>query len=416
MQKTLQLYALSSMVIAQAFLAQPAYAQLPSGLRYDDGFAHFYVTERGTTEGTQQISRYNLFASARILGTGIAANSAFEFLVKQGTREVGRFTCNGSPGWRTARRPETPADSLFVADCANRDAFYTVDGALSVEVYFIDDRTDARTLVRTHAVDVRRLSRARGNGQADRDDFVVNAHAEIGAVMIEAVSQGRRSMYAALSGPAGGDTIPLNTVMLYVPRSSATSPGSLQLRCSVDGERLELPFATIFANEGTNLDNRRHVGTEGRYVDRQVVGDSLHFRTDGFVLPLTFGTPETGASDRVNMSAHSGSWECELRSADRTVFRTIRFVVTTEGVAPHAEEAAGLSLPEGVHLVDAIIPSAGPLDERTDPVLAGAGAFYGRAWATEAGRAAHASIPARGEAYPASARRITASTGRRRAP
>jgi acetylornithine deacetylase/succinyl-diaminopimelate desuccinylase-like protein len=113
------------------------------------------------------------------------------------------------------------------------------------------------------------------------------------------------------------------------------------------------------------------------------------------------------------MSAHPGNWECELRAADRTVFRTIRFVVTAEGVAPHAEETAGLSLPEGVHLVDAVIPSEGPLDERTDPALARAGAFYGRAWATDAGRAAHASIPARGEAYPPSARRSAASTRRR---
>lgn len=413
MRNGLRLLVLGSMVLAHTLLAERAHAQLPAGLRYDDGFAHFYVTDRGTTEGTQQVSRYNLFASARILGTGIAANSALEFVVKQGTREVGRFTCNGSPGWRMARRPETPADSLFVADCANRESFYTVDGVLTVEVYFVDDRTDARTLVRTHAVDVRRLSRTRGNGQADRDDFVVNAHAEVGAVLIETVSQGRRSMYAALSGSGGGDTITLNTVMLYVPRSSPTSPGSLQLRCSVNGERLELPFATLFANEGTNIDNRRYVGTEGRYVDRQVVGEYLHFRTDGFMLPLTFGTPETGASDRVNMSAHPGSWECELRAADRTVFRTIRFVVTAEGVAPHAEEAASLSLPEGVHLVDAVIPAEGPLDERTDPALARAGAFYGRPWATDAGRAAHANIPARGDAYPPSARRSAAATRRR---
>ena len=412
MQKALQFLGVLWIGLLQALLAESAHAQLPSGLRYDDGFAHFYVTDRGTTEGTQQVSRYNLFASARILGTGIAPNSAFEFVVRQGTREVGRFTCNGSPGWRTARLPETPADSLFVADCANRDSFYTVDGVLTVEVAFIDDRTDARTLVRTHTVDVRRLSRARGNGQPDRDDFVVNAHAEIGAVLLETVSAGRRSMYAALSGSGGGDTISLNTVMLYVPRSSPTSPGSLQLRCSVNGERIELPFATLFANEGTNIDQRRYVGTEGRYVNRQVVGEYLHFRTDGFVLPLTFGTPETGASDRVNLSAHTGSWECELRAADRSVFRTIRFVVTAEGVAPHAEEGAGLSLPEGVHLVDAVVPSEGALDERTDPAAARAGAFYGRAWATDVGRTAHASIPARGEAYPPSARR-SASTIRR---
>ena len=83
----------------------------------------------------------------------------------------------------------------------------------------------------------------------------------------------------------------------------------------------------------------------------------------------------------------------------------VRFQVDANGrIAAHPEEAAGLSLPEGWHLVDGDVPADSPLDARTDPAAARAGAFYGRSWVTPEGRAMAARLPQIGEGYPPSAR------------
>ena len=133
------------------FTAAPASAQLPEGLRFDDAFAFYQVQQRSRMRSGRPEEAYEFQASARILGTNIARNSAFEFTIKRGRRTLGTFICPGVPTALMSRE----VDSLTVNRCSDRNLELDVTGELTVEVRFIDDNDDEKYLAATHTVTVR---------------------------------------------------------------------------------------------------------------------------------------------------------------------------------------------------------------------------------------------------------------------
>jgi len=388
-----------------AVTADGASADLPDGVRYDDGFVRFVAVNHHARE------QWFLESQVRLLGTGVPRGSAFKFVVKQGRRVLSTTTCEGQLNWRGDS--EGAPDRFFVGGCIDRDQPITVAGPLTVDVIFLNDDDGSETVLRTHPLDVRSVTRQRLAGNEAPDHFFINLHAEAAAMLIEQVPM-RLRRAGAEAGGRPGSAARSNDVFLNLVRSPEGNIRDTTLRCTVEGERLDL---------GTD-DTARRVGGTGNQPQtvtqvlrvrgqNNVAQEDIGWEWDVIQLPLTFGTGTGAQSNRyVNMDAHPGRWECLLRRSDRRVIRRFAFTVGADGlVLPHPEEEAGLVLHPGAHLADGVIPDDSPIDRRTDPRAARGGAFYGRAWATPQGRAIGAGIPAIGEAYPSTAR---SRRGRRR--
>jgi hypothetical protein len=375
--------------------ASSAEAQLPDGIRYDDGFAYFSLSNHRSVSNNVPTAAWSLAGSARVIGANVARGSAFKFVLKSGRRVLGQIVCEGGGGYGGLYAPGAPTDRFDVAHCTDRQMRLDATGPITVEVYFIDDATDEEHLARTHVVDVRKLTRLRHTGQSEPDEFFINYHAETAAVLIEQVP----FRHFRLHSQGIGSSANSNQVLVHMPWSlGETNLFQAKMRCTVDGQRIELQ------NDGvTALDPEPHsqqTATQITLDGRRTVGEYVRFVYRTLVLPITFGTDRaTGGFTRIE--EHPGAWECNVRHPDRRTLRTFRFTVLPNGsFAPHAEEAAGLSLGERVHLIDVDVPADSPIDERTDPASVRAGAFYGRAWATDAGRQTAARIPQIGAAFP----------------
>lgn len=379
-----------------ALAPTPAAAQ-PAGVRYDDGYVYLAATNHHSRE------EWYLNASARLLGTGIARGSAFKFVLKQGRRVLSTTVCEGRLNWHG--RSEGPQDRMFTSECIDREQPVTVTGMLTVDVVFIDDDTGAETLLRSHPLDVRSLTRERLGGQPSPSHFFVNHHAEAAAMFIEQVVWHTRRAHAEIN-QSQGSPADRNNVYLNFRRSPEGNIPDTTMRCTVDGQRVDLGEDDIARRVSTGHNRSSVIQVLKVPGQINVDQDPLVWEWAVIQLPLTFGSGD-GAdwTPYVNMNAHPGRWECLLRRDDRRVIRRFAFTVGADGlVQPHAEESAGLVLHPGAHLVDGVIPGDSPIDARTDPRSARPGAFFGRAWATPAGRAIGAGIPAIGEPFPSTGR------------
>ncbi|MEM1415568.1 MAG: hypothetical protein AAGH15_11735 [Myxococcota bacterium] len=383
-----------------ALSAAPAAADLPEGVRFDDAFAHYRVQTRSSISNGQPSEGWYLEAQAQLLGTGIAPGSAFRFVLKSGRRVLGQKTCDGTLD-RFGVERDAPPNRFWVTVCKDTDLRLTATGPITVEVFFIDNATEAETLVRTHTVDMRRVAKSDRDGGDLPGEYFINRHADVAAMVIE-----------QHPGFTTRTRSRLHTVHLHAWAAVEGYVASPRLRCSVDGEHVPLPYDRV----GASSDDE-HV-REVRVVrgERRTEREEIRFRRYTYELPLTFGAdPEGHRQNYFDLGSKPGAWECQVRDEERRAFRVFRFQVDAAGqIAAHPEEAAGLSLPDGWHLLDADVPADSPLDARTDPAAARAGAFYGRAWATPEGRAMGGRLPAIGSPYPPSARLRGARRGRRR--
>lgn len=376
-------------------------ADLPTGLQYDDGFAFFDLVTRGEWNNNVATAYWYPSAMVRIVGTTVPNGSAMRFVLKAGSRSLGEMTCPLRAGRHNSGGGQTDRFEIF--NCQGSTLRLTETGAITIEARYIDDSTDAEHLARTHTIDVRRTSRVRGSGQADMPEYFVNHHAETAAMLIEQIPPQHRSLYEA----GDGGTTHVSTVKMYV----ALSPNDARLdnatlRCSVNGERIEMTHDTFQGANNMQIRSATQTTLEGS----RTVPDYMHFKRLALTLPLVFQPLADDTRGYANLSAHPGAWECSFRTPDRHVTRTFRFTVGADGlIAPHPEENAGLSLAPLVHLLDTDIPADSPVDGRTDVASTRAGAFYGRAWGTAEGRAMGARVPQIGEGFPQSARATRAA-------
>jgi len=385
-------------LMAGALAPAGARAELPAGVRYDDGFARFVATNHHAEE------KWFLTSSARLLGTGVPRGSAFKFVVKKGRRVLATTVCEGKLNSRG--RSEGPPDRFLVGQCIDREQPITVAGALEVEVRFIDDTTGSETVLRTHPLDVRTVRRQRLGGQDAASHFFVNLHAEAAAMLIEQVPMHQRRSGAEAGGRPGSAADRNNVYVSWV-RSPDGNLRDMTLRCTADGAPVDLGSDDTARAVSGHGDEPQTV-TQVLKVRGQVnvEQEDIGWVWDVVQLPLTFGTGDGAEwTQYTNMDAHPGRWECLLRRPDRRVVRRFAFMVGPDGrIQPHAEERAGLVLHPDTHLADGVIPEDSPVDARTDPAQTRRGAFFGRAWATPEGRAIGAGVPAIGEPYPSTAR------------
>ena len=386
------------------FTARPVSADLPDGLQYDDGFAYFRLANHGTVSNNVPSADYTLFSYARILGEGIAQGSALKFVVKKGRRALHTFTCQGELTYRHRMHPSNSPDGLSVAACTDRGHRFDATGQLSVEVYFIDDETDQEHLAATHTLDVRLLRQENHQGRPRPGHYFVNQHAFTAVAFIDQLPVHHQHMFSAVRGNRGSGA-GQNEVLLHVHRSQQSSPGTLALRCSVNGERIQIPAHQV---QSEQLSQHSSNATEVHRAGTSTEGDHMHWRRDILRLPLTWGDQEN--SNLPKLDDHPGQWDCQLRDDNRRTFREFSFTVSDGVIQPHPEEATGLHFPNGVHLVTIKVPADGPGDDRTDPRETRSGAFYGRRWQSSEARAMGGAIPRIGDAYPRSGR----SRGRRR--
>lgn len=391
-------FAAVAIAIVPLVATSTAFAELPEGLRYDDGFAYFRTDNRGSVSGNQPTSEYAIRANARVLGEQTSRNDSFKFVFKQGNRTLGQLACGARPETDSSRRML----GVYVHNCADRDLRMSATGAIQVEVYYVSDATDAEHLARTHVIDVLQTTRFRGTGAQEPSEFVVNLHSRQPVVLIERVSREAPTFYKA----AGGYGVSYPTVALNLQVSDGL-PADLQLRCSVGGNPIAADRRDI--DRGQRIHSA--TATETRVVARnRNEAEEIRWSTFQVFLPLTWGTDDT--QGRARIDEHDGRWECVLRDEQRNDFLTFSFTAEGGVIAPHPEEATGLSLPPNVHLVEARFHTHAAL-ERTDPSATQTG-FFGRPWATDEVRAMARSLPAVGTPYPPSARPARAARGRRR--
>jgi hypothetical protein len=396
---------MSRLLALASFLAclglhSAAFADLPAGMHYDDGFAYYSVVSRGVVNDNRPTDAYYFSANARILGNNIARDSAFRFVYKQGGRTLLTVTCNGRPTYRAAYLPTNPPDGFTVANCTNAEKLMDAAGEVSVEVTFIDDGTDKEHLVATHTVEVVRIRKENHARKEQPADYIVNQYGASAVVLLDQVGRGQHHVFGAMDGNEASGSAPQSEVNLVFLRASGASPNSdVTLRCSVDGTRLDFGNARIRASI---VQERSSRAIQALSDGRNAVQEPFHYTADRYRLPIYFGEVEGMG---VRLEDHPGRWECSLRDSERRPIRDFAFSVAGGLIQPHAEEKSGLHFPAGVHLADVSILGANAVDERTDPASAQAIPFYGRGWQTDEGRAMGKRVAVIGEPFPSSVRR-----------
>jgi hypothetical protein len=376
-----------------------AWADPVAGVTYDEAFAWFSVRNSGSMSNSVPSHTWGLEAVVRAVGPGIPKGSAFTLVIKQGARELARATTPGTVAWELVRdHPSNPADAFSAS--FSRVGNLSATGAISVEVYFVNDSDDSETLLHTHEIEVRRATRLRNDRKEGPAEFFINRHGESPVMIIQRVPGRTRSYLSGYRGRGQGFS-PKNAVYLSASRSYAAANNlgaDMRLRCTVNGERVELENDAV-----TGRPDRVETASEVRPRGNQLETDAIQFERFTLGLPLTFGTDDEVWAAHTRLEDHPGQWACSIRNAARNALREFSFVVSADGnIAPHPEEAHVTLIP-GAHFVQTTIPATdNPLDVRTDP--ASRTFFYGRSWSSAEGRQMAGAVPAIGSAFPPTAR------------
>lgn len=395
------------LLVGSAF-AQTAHADLPAGVVFDDSFPFYAAQEHSEMSNNRPTNRYAVLSWARLLGENIPQGSGWRFVYKQGRRTLATATCNGNRAFRRPNRGDTPHDTFVAARCSTGDeTFLTATGAITVEVFFINDDDDSVTQVATHEIDVRELRQESHDGSDRTSDYSVNLHGFGAVVFLDQVQRQEQYTFSGMSGlEMSGGTAGDSQVNLIMTRSSGHGPDrTYRLRCSVDGTRIDFGHARM--DQGS-VAQRRTSSMQVLRGGPSTQQEYFHFQTDRYRLPIVWGDNTNGA----RLEDHPGRWECDMRDDERRTIREFAFTVAAGMIQAHPEEA-GMNFPARVHLADVTLPGDNAADDRTDPAVARTEAFWGRGFQTAEGRAMGARVAQVGEAYPRSAR-SRRGRGRRR--
>lgn len=166
-----------ALIFASCLAVATAFAQLPDGLKFDDGFTwvechNFETVENNVVKGSW-VPEVNL----RIWGK-VPDRSGFKIELKQNGKELSEFLTDGY----SLRLAGRPAEGLVLVgywkDAQRTDA----TGMLTLDVTYIDGQTNKEYLAKSLKVDVRKTARTRGSvGNRDpyAPSFYVNRHSEI---------------------------------------------------------------------------------------------------------------------------------------------------------------------------------------------------------------------------------------------
>ena len=387
-----------------ASLSTGAMAQLPEGLRWDDGYTYFTVdSHRGTKDGKPYSEGWMLKTALRIWGN-VPKRSGFRVIVEKDGKELANYHGEGALGWTAP-----PNQAVFVLQhdrLGDRNQIVPVVGEVNVKCYYIDGNDDQEYLGRTYVLDVRKVGKVRGTPSKptqDAPEWFVNRHSEVLNSVLWLKGRGE-SCYVA-SGRM--DTWDRNRVEVTLNVSTAEGQQHPRgfIRATVNGERLDLGNDdAIHCDESTS---RGYVATfTSRKAEKYHKGppykEYINFRQYAVTLPLTWGGEGTWVDpEHLNLSEHPGDWELRWIEEGNTL-RIWRFTVKDGMPIPHPEQAAaGLSLHERAYFIETEIPADSVLDERLVPDEIMQGCFSHLGWKSDEGRAMAAKVAAKGKPYPA---------------
>ncbi|MEZ5429320.1 MAG: hypothetical protein R2747_23935 [Pyrinomonadaceae bacterium] len=358
-----------------------------------------------------------LKSSLRILGT-FPKRSAFRIAVKKNGNELASTRCEGNvytkEGDIYLRTPQSrKMRDLNYEDfmttgyrCFDEKAVIREIGNLDVEIYLIDGDTDKETLVRKHKIDVHRATKVRGlpaKPQPDVSDYYIQRHSEASVAFAFFIQNNQenpsyfKNPINQLGSPTYGDLYIYTT---YSPDEQTRLPSNPFVRCTVDGQKLNLPRDDIRMNEDQG---RREIGI---YIDRIApkyktgppYKDPVEFVGLVFKLPVFTGEGEY-SKPPMKIEDHPGKWECSV-VANGVTYRTFRWTVDSNGIVPHPEQNNGnVNLFYKAALIEMEIPAGGsPNDYRLMP-MPEAGLFYGVPWSTPEGKAMAAKVPKKGNPF-----------------
>jgi hypothetical protein len=341
-----------------------------------------------------------------MIGPSMPQHSSFKIVVTKTGQPQATIRCEGGIPVVPVNQAR-PSFLPMTGHCYDDTQLVKGEGKFGVAIYFVNGDDDSGRLVRNYEIEVHKVDRVRGsvtNPQPDVPNYYVSRHSEVLSSII-------------YLRPAGADPYVIDTRprtfgenrVEIVYNSSTTDEGQQIggeysfLRCTVDGQKIELKNDKVLNNRPTSRDYQEiqtdrlapefKRGTEYR--------DEINFRQYYVVLPLTWGR-QGMYQNYTKLEEHPGRWECTYREGVNVV-RTWRWTVGPDGsVAPHPEEgSAGLSLFPGGHLVETEIPAGGSfIDRRIFPEAVRAGFLYGHRWQTPEGRAMAARVPAKGTPWP----------------
>lgn len=386
-----------------------ARADLPEGIKFDDGFTWIECRNFENYDGGKPLGQWVPTISVRVLGTNIPERSGWKFVFKKEGKTLAEYTADGY----AVSFNRGPSQGMNIVGFWRDNPRMTDEGAIDWEIYYIDGKSDKEYLAKTLKLDVRKVAHERGSvGQRDPGPgaFIINRHAEV----LSSILYCRDVEYPSYTQVPPGyysDRV-VELVVNYAKTSAAETPAFGRLKVEVDGKEIEMkvPNNNVMQDEMGGGENAGDINFEhsDRAAEKYFSGgppykERVGFVRKAFVLPLQWG-PKPAAPrtpSKVFTNDHPGEWKVTW-IIDRKPVRIFKFKIGPDGLpVPHAEQQAGLSLLPNAVLVETEIPKEGAaFDGRLTPEFVKQGAFYGRPWATDAMKKLAEQVPTKFTPFP----------------
>lgn len=400
----------TTVTLVSTCLAGLCMAQLPDGLKFDDGFTWVECHNFETVENNVVKGFWVPECSFRIWGK-VPDRSGFKIELKQNGKVVSEYLTDGYP-LSLARRP---SEGLVIVGFWKDAQRTNASGPMTLDVSYIDGTTNKEYLAKSLKLDVRKVARTRGivgNRDPYAPSFYINRHAEILSSILY-FRDVEFPSYTMFNGLTYYSERRVELLLNYSENENFSGPALGRIVVEVDGKPIEMkvPNNTVMQDEmgyGEQA-GKFNVEHSDRDADQYFKGgppyrERIGFARRAMVLPLQWGPPlQNRSKSTVFTTDHPGDWKITYL-IDRKPVRIFRFKIGESGLpVPHPEQQAGLFLGPNAVLADTEIPGqGGEFDGRLTPEFVKLGAFFGRAWATEAMRAAAAKVPTKGKPFPVS--------------
>ncbi|MBU0606682.1 MAG: hypothetical protein KKI08_02295, partial [Armatimonadetes bacterium] len=321
-----------ALLVASLATVAPVAADLPQGLTYDDGYAWFQVkTVVDTKDGKPYAKGWTLGCELRAFGE-VPDHSAFKIILKKNGTAVAALRADASIyHFKQPAFNDMPSHaSVWLQD---RNQIISGEGPFQAEVYFIKGDDMSEHLARTHLVDIRKVTKVRGNGEPDASDYFVNRHGEAAASLIVQ----RPARQRPYLGDARNTTYDKNVVDVYFGTSADKTCYNLPrggfLRSTVNGQPLDLSAVAQYAGNDAIKDQMTPMRFyQVIHTAKGNVREEVDFRQFRVVLPLTWGKADDQGRDptKPSISDHPGNWEAQY-VVNGAPIRTWRFTVGDDG-------------------------------------------------------------------------------------
>lgn len=246
---------------------------------------------------------------------------------------------------------------------SRRDKLLVAKGAIEAELIYTDDKTDRDYLVRTYKVTVSAWNEGRGTTlyQVLPDDA-------LGAAWVRHVST---------EGIAESQMPVIEFWM-----ATAKTPGQTNMRCSVDGKRLDDIDSDIEPLRLESMDNSTTLEIEADHFTGKG-HEVYHYEGHTLDWNTAFGA-KSDIARRTFLVDHPGKWDCLLRdTATGKAFREFLFTVDAKGMIEQSAIQQGKhaipTLPN-VALIEVKIPADAGLDEHIHRDQIAKSLWFGLPW------------------------------------